>query len=78
MVRLVVKYCFLHKNVWCLEECVSYQSLIGIVTLFVSFCAALKPAVTHVHDHAFIRDHFVGVGEKSSILRWMVSDFLFA
>uniref|UniRef100_A0A803L853 MLO-like protein n=1 Tax=Chenopodium quinoa TaxID=63459 RepID=A0A803L853_CHEQI len=34
---------------------------------------ALKPAVTHVHDHAFIRDHFVGVGEKSSILRWMHS-----
>ncbi|CAO2826463.1 unnamed protein product [Amaranthus hypochondriacus] len=34
---------------------------------------ALGPAVTHVHEHAFIRDHFVGVGEKSSILRWMHS-----
>ncbi|XP_021842834.2 MLO-like protein 1 [Spinacia oleracea] len=32
-----------------------------------------KPAVTHVHDHAFIRDHFMGVGDKSSILRWMHS-----
>ena len=40
-------------------------------------CAALGPAVTHVHEHAFIRDHFVGVGEKSSIIRWMVSEFLF-
>lgn len=34
---------------------------------------AVKPAVTHVHDHAFIRDHFVGVGENSAILRWMHS-----
>ncbi|XP_057519585.1 MLO-like protein 1 [Amaranthus tricolor] len=34
---------------------------------------ALGPAVTHVHEHAFIRDHFVGVGEKSSIIRWMHS-----
>ncbi|KAL2935768.1 MLO-like protein 1 [Bienertia sinuspersici] len=34
---------------------------------------ALRPAVTHVHDHAFIRDHFAGVGEKSSFIRWMHS-----
>ncbi|KAK9756217.1 hypothetical protein RND81_01G081700 [Saponaria officinalis] len=36
---------------------------------------ALRPAVTHVHDHAFIRDHFVGIGENSTILIWMHSFF---
>lgn len=34
---------------------------------------ALRPKVTHVHEHAFIRDHFVGVGESSAILGWMHS-----
>lgn len=36
---------------------------------------ALRPQVTHVHEHAFIRDHFVGVGESSAILGWMHSFF---
>lgn len=36
---------------------------------------ALRPKVTHVHEHAFIRDHFVGVGESSAILGWMHSFF---
>ncbi|KAL9227512.1 hypothetical protein vseg_003193 [Gypsophila vaccaria] len=36
---------------------------------------ALRPTVTHVHDHAFIRDHFVGVGENSTILIWLHAFF---
>ncbi|KAJ8440378.1 hypothetical protein Cgig2_012814 [Carnegiea gigantea] len=36
---------------------------------------ALRPKVTHVHEHAFIRDHFVGIGESSGILGWTHSFF---
>lgn len=36
---------------------------------------ALRPKVTHVHEHAFIRDHFVGVGENSAIIGWAQSFF---
>ncbi|MCI18804.1 MLO-like protein 1-like, partial [Trifolium medium] len=28
--------------------------------------------VTHVHQHAFIKDHFTGFGKDSSIVGWLV------
>ncbi|KAH9626929.1 hypothetical protein KSS87_014990 [Heliosperma pusillum] len=34
-----------------------------------------RPTVTHVHEHDFIRQHFVGVGENSSILIWLHAFF---
>ncbi|KAK9162685.1 hypothetical protein Syun_003587 [Stephania yunnanensis] len=30
---------------------------------------------THVHDHAFIRDHFIGIGRNSALLGWAHSFF---
>ncbi|KAL8129253.1 hypothetical protein V2J09_018408 [Rumex salicifolius] len=36
---------------------------------------ALKPKITHVHQHAFIQEHFVGLGGKSTFLGWMYSFF---
>ncbi|KAL8161661.1 hypothetical protein V2J09_013150, partial [Rumex salicifolius] len=32
---------------------------------------ALKPKITHVHQHAFIQEHCVGLGGKSTFLGWM-------
>jgi mlo protein len=31
--------------------------------------------VTHVHQHAFIKDHFTGFGKDSSIMGWLKSFF---
>jgi len=37
------------------------------------FVAALrKRRVTHVHNHAFIKEHFLGIGKDSVILGWTV------
>uniref|UniRef100_A0A0A0KCY4 MLO-like protein n=1 Tax=Cucumis sativus TaxID=3659 RepID=A0A0A0KCY4_CUCSA len=33
----------------------------------------LKPKVTHVHQHAFIKDHFLGFGKDSALLGWLHS-----
>lgn len=33
----------------------------------------LKPKVTHVHQHAFIKDHFLGIGKDSALLGWLHS-----
>ncbi|CAM8886842.1 unnamed protein product [Rhodiola kirilowii] len=33
----------------------------------------LKPKVTHVHQHAFIRDHFMGIGKDIKIIVWLKS-----
>uniref|UniRef100_A0A3Q7I246 MLO-like protein n=1 Tax=Solanum lycopersicum TaxID=4081 RepID=A0A3Q7I246_SOLLC len=35
----------------------------------------LKPRVTHVQQHDFIRDRFVGMGKCSAIFGWLVSSF---
>ncbi|XP_031404651.1 MLO-like protein 1 [Punica granatum] len=35
----------------------------------------LKPKFTHVHQHAFIKDHFLGIGKNSALLRWLHSFF---
>ncbi|KAL3328201.1 hypothetical protein AABB24_035705 [Solanum stoloniferum] len=35
----------------------------------------LKPRVTHVQQHDFIRDRFVGMGKRSAIFGWMHSFF---
>ncbi|CAO2818930.1 unnamed protein product [Amaranthus hypochondriacus] len=32
---------------------------------------ALRPEASHVHEHAFIRNHSAGVGERSTISIWM-------
>ena len=32
--------------------------------------------VTDVHQHAFIKDHFLGLGKNSVILGWLVSYYL--
>lgn len=29
--------------------------------------------VTDVHQHAFIKDHFLGIGKNSALLGWLVS-----
>ncbi|KAF3447559.1 hypothetical protein FNV43_RR12746 [Rhamnella rubrinervis] len=33
----------------------------------------LKSKVTHVHQHAFIKDHFRGIGKNSALLGWLHS-----
>ncbi|NP_001284374.1 MLO-like protein 1 [Cucumis melo] len=33
----------------------------------------LKPKVTHVHQHALIKDHFLGFGKDSALLGWLHS-----
>uniref|UniRef100_A0A7N0UTA1 MLO-like protein n=1 Tax=Kalanchoe fedtschenkoi TaxID=63787 RepID=A0A7N0UTA1_KALFE len=33
----------------------------------------LKPKVTHVHQHAFIREHFYGIGKDFRIVGWLKS-----
>ncbi|KAK7386235.1 hypothetical protein VNO78_26301 [Psophocarpus tetragonolobus] len=35
----------------------------------------LEPAVTHVHQHAFIQNRFTGFGKDSAILGWVISFF---
>ncbi|OIT40768.1 PREDICTED: MLO-like protein 1 [Nicotiana attenuata] len=35
----------------------------------------LKPPVTHVHQHDFIRDRFAGLGKRSAISGWLHSFF---
>ncbi|KAK3039848.1 hypothetical protein RJ639_028241 [Escallonia herrerae] len=35
----------------------------------------LKPKVTHVHQHDFIKDRFRGIGKRSAILGWLHSFF---
>ncbi|KAK7286710.1 hypothetical protein RJT34_21908 [Clitoria ternatea] len=35
----------------------------------------LEPTVTHVHQHAFIRDRFTGFGKDSTVLGWVKSFF---
>ncbi|CAN4093289.1 unnamed protein product [Withania somnifera] len=35
----------------------------------------LKPRVTHVHQHDFIRNRFVGMGKRSAIFGWLHSFF---
>ncbi|MED6107723.1 MLO-like protein 1 [Stylosanthes scabra] len=35
----------------------------------------LEPTVTLVHQHAFIRDHFLGIGKDSALLGWVKSFF---
>ncbi|XP_060197494.1 MLO-like protein 1 [Lycium barbarum] len=35
----------------------------------------LRPAVTHVHEHDFIRNRFQGIGKQSVILGWVHSFF---
>lgn len=35
----------------------------------------LETTVTHVHQHAFIKDHFTGFGKESTILGWVKSFF---
>ncbi|CAN8248012.1 unnamed protein product [Cochlearia groenlandica] len=37
--------------------------------------AAIKKRVTHVHQHAFIKDHFLGIGKDSVFLGWTQSFF---
>ncbi|KAJ0013913.1 hypothetical protein Pint_20803 [Pistacia integerrima] len=37
----------------------------------------VKKKVTHVEQHTFIREHFLGIGKDSVILGWMVSYFCF-
>ncbi|GAB2298192.1 MLO-like protein 1 [Dionaea muscipula] len=34
---------------------------------------ALKPKITHVHQHEFIRGHFIGIGDNSAIMGWVKS-----
>jgi len=36
-------------------------------------CIDLEATVTHVHDHAFIQNRFIGFGKDSAILGWVVS-----
>lgn len=36
-------------------------------------CAALKHKVTHVHEHDFIKNRFLGMGRNSVIMGWLVS-----
>ncbi|KAJ4968426.1 hypothetical protein NE237_015127 [Protea cynaroides] len=33
----------------------------------------LKPKITHVHQHAFIKDHFLGIGKNTALLGWLHS-----
>ncbi|XP_015895663.2 MLO-like protein 1 isoform X2 [Ziziphus jujuba] len=33
----------------------------------------IKSKVTHVHEHAFIKDHFLGIGKNSALLGWLHS-----
>ncbi|KAJ9697618.1 hypothetical protein PVL29_009444 [Vitis rotundifolia] len=33
----------------------------------------LKKKVTHVHDHAFIKDRFLGIGKNSAVMSWVHS-----
>ncbi|XP_070034044.1 MLO-like protein 1 isoform X3 [Nicotiana tomentosiformis] len=35
----------------------------------------LRPSVTHVHEHDFIRNRFQGIGKQSAILGWVHSFF---
>ena len=35
--------------------------------------AVLKKKVTHVHQHTFIKEHFLGFGKDSIVLGWLVS-----
>ncbi|XP_010277858.1 PREDICTED: MLO-like protein 1 [Nelumbo nucifera] len=35
----------------------------------------VKSKVTHVHEHAFIKDHFQGIGKDSAFLGWVHSFF---
>ncbi|KAL9259718.1 MLO-like protein [Drosera capensis] len=36
---------------------------------------ALKPKITHVHEHEFIQGHFIGIGENSTLMGWVNSFF---
>ncbi|XP_058082024.1 uncharacterized protein LOC131230220 [Magnolia sinica] len=36
-----------------------------------NICAVVNKKVTHVHQHAFIREHFLGIGFCSNILSWL-------
>ncbi|GAB2226367.1 hypothetical protein Droror1_Dr00022171 [Drosera rotundifolia] len=36
---------------------------------------ALRPKITHVHEHEFIQGHFIGVGENSTLMGWVNSFF---
>ncbi|KAJ4843292.1 MLO-like protein 1 [Turnera subulata] len=33
----------------------------------------LKQQVTHVHQHAFIKEHFLGIGKDSALMGWLIS-----
>ena len=35
--------------------------------------AVLKKKVTHVRQHTFIKEHFLGIGKDSIVLGWLVS-----
>lgn len=35
--------------------------------------AAPGSKFTHVHEHTFIRDHFQGIGKRSTAIGWLVS-----
>lgn len=38
-----------------------------------NFFTVLRPKVTHVHEHDFIRGRFLGFGKRSIIKGWLVS-----
>ena len=51
-----------------------YVCVSAHILLICELCsAALKKKVTHVHDHAFIKDNFLGIGKNSAFLSWAVS-----
>lgn len=48
-----------------------------LVLFYPDAFAVLKPKVTHVHQHAFIKDHFLGFGKDSALLGWLVGQIIF-
>ncbi|KAH7571606.1 hypothetical protein JRO89_XS04G0098800 [Xanthoceras sorbifolium] len=54
---------------------VSEKLSVSLSSLLALIVAVLKKKVTHVHQHAFIREHFLGIGKDSALLGWVNSFF---
>lgn len=56
---------------------VNFYLCLLLLIIYVFF-AVLRPKVTHVRQHAFIRGRFLGIGKRSIFKGWLVSFFLFS
>ncbi|GAB2233064.1 hypothetical protein Droror1_Dr00002278 [Drosera rotundifolia] len=75
--------CFLRLNslnLMCVERIVRFDLIVEseVPRGIHHFCcrsecnAALRPKITHVHEHEFIQGHFIGVDENSTLMGWVL------